>query len=1128
MNINDSDDISVLDFTGLFDISNAVPKISINSLCAGPHLGNCIFWITVTSPSNSPLHTGTESVPDFPLATPWTSWIMAENWQQVFFHVEWSGAPYTITLFVKDNKGNLYSQSYTGSLCPPPGNDGSVGNNFGYGSARATVKCNDAQLYAQDTTNYLYKGTAGTQVSQDWRIVYPADSNGDVHTPNTASGMPYAYLPLYYDGDNHMVYMNSVRDYTIGTNMFARIKIKATLAVNVMCNVNWCNIVGPYQNLLNKGACAPCGNNVAKDDLLKVNSQIMLLNMVNSSGCTDIDTGALYTEIKNTLAPYGGCATNGSNANNGNGSSSGSGGSGGGINPGGSGSGGSSATTLPVIDQSTGVTPVSCPGNIYPRSVFAPDGVTFIGMAYSSADLISIMNANAAWSALGVASDQGNCQVSFMPVTGAGVIPPVVTLPGVGTGTGTAPDPDATACVNGVQQYIAIILGDCNGQPLTAFPFPLSASYGGGPATFIDNVSDPTELISILMGDSNKPSSITYTYANIPGVIAVIVHNSSCAIYNYPISISGPGVCNPLTIPILDSTTQNPPTGCPGNIYPQGVFEPNGTTFIGYAYSAADVVVLMNSNTAWSNLGTASLGGNCTVSFTKFPYVNTVPPVIVTPGTDTGCVVGTSNRIVQLNPLCSGGSIATTLNFPFVGYVSYTGDPFGVVTLGTITSVADIIARLMAEPSKPLTVTYTDATIGTNIAIRITDTGCALDPSYIIALYGDVAEGGNIFMIGGNYDKISPAYDETIDIIGLQADTTTWPTPGGFMGVVCAADQKYLKWHSINFAGKVWVTNPETGGIEIVDITDLNHPAMSGSLHLPIVVSGPTGNFKGKAPDGSGTYFKGLYFVTDVHINLGVMLYVVESITGTLWGIDTSTNTVTVQFQSNKLIGKCPRVMLNNKIYFTQDGTIETDTAQSSTVPVGYIPIWDATTGDATGITQKQITLNNNDPVLSACYQLDTIFFGSKLGTVTRYTVSTDTVLPSSIVLVTTCTSYQNMSVSGMFLYLSGYGQGTWSIRLIGSAMIPDATGVHDIGGVDIPGGTPDNRLHWNFKLAAGCTGILTYDKGDAPGAGISVFSLGADAMFLYQKYQNYQSLYNVVIDYNFNMSLTNTYCALP
>ena len=146
-----SNDISVLAAQVTFDISGTLPSISIENNSEGTGLANMTWWFVVTSPSNTPIHTGSETQPD--ITGDWTTHSLNDSWPRPFNSIEWSGAPYKLILYSKDSAGNIYSNTYTASICRPVGNDKFSKNPYGVGDVILQTKCEQARLYFQNTTD---------------------------------------------------------------------------------------------------------------------------------------------------------------------------------------------------------------------------------------------------------------------------------------------------------------------------------------------------------------------------------------------------------------------------------------------------------------------------------------------------------------------------------------------------------------------------------------------------------------------------------------------------------------------------------------------------------------------------------------------------------------------------------------------------------------------------------------------------------------------------------------------------------------------------------------------------------------------------------------------------------------
>lgn len=194
-------------------------------------------------------------------------------------------------------------------------------------------------------------------------------------------------------------------------------------------------------------------------------------------------------------------------------------------NPGGSGGG---VVIVSVVDP-FGYPPVNCPNGYFPAQVYDPSGTIIIGVASDITSEVGIINANAAWQALGTAFVVDNCHVGFYPKPGVVVIPNVVVDPNPGGG-----------CVNGKQMYPVTISDICYpGSPLitsSSFPLNVFIDFGlGAGLIFVANVADQAAMIAALNATPSKPASVTFSAGS--SVSQVIVNNTNCTAYSGVITI---------------------------------------------------------------------------------------------------------------------------------------------------------------------------------------------------------------------------------------------------------------------------------------------------------------------------------------------------------------------------------------------------------------------------------------------------------------------------------------------------------------------------------------------------------------------------------------------------------------
>src|SRR6185503_11078122 len=132
MFINGSPDITFLDAQVTWDLAGLNPAISLVNLSMGTGLANMTWWIVASSPSGTPIHEGTESDPD--ISGDWTNEVLTDAWPRPFGQIEWSGAPYQLTLYAKDSAGNIYHISKSKDICRPSGNTPTTKNFYGQAS----------------------------------------------------------------------------------------------------------------------------------------------------------------------------------------------------------------------------------------------------------------------------------------------------------------------------------------------------------------------------------------------------------------------------------------------------------------------------------------------------------------------------------------------------------------------------------------------------------------------------------------------------------------------------------------------------------------------------------------------------------------------------------------------------------------------------------------------------------------------------------------------------------------------------------------------------------------------------------------------------------------------------------
>lgn len=297
MNIATSPDISVLDFAVTWDISGAAPKIEIENLSVGSGLANVTWWFVVNSPTGTPIHEGDAAHPD--KSGTWTDAVLTDGWPRPFNSIEWSGAPYLFTLYVKDSAANVYSLTKQAAICRPYGNTNLSKNAYGKATTDVKVRCQDARVFFQDQTNASYKGIEGQRVSSILKVSYPIDETGYMPDPFSINNFSSALVPITYSSDNYQYQSSVIYEYDFGDNVFVRIKYLDTSRFSVWCNIDLSPLVCEYAKLIEdveRGNCADVQD--ANQKLLLINPKLQMAMMGIMQPLTGIDVPKLIEEIK--------------------------------------------------------------------------------------------------------------------------------------------------------------------------------------------------------------------------------------------------------------------------------------------------------------------------------------------------------------------------------------------------------------------------------------------------------------------------------------------------------------------------------------------------------------------------------------------------------------------------------------------------------------------------------------------------------------------------------------------------------------------------------------------------------------------------------------------------------------
>ena len=304
LQINNSPDITFLEFSPTWDIAGLLPIISIVNHSAGPDLADCTWWFVAVSPTQTLIHEGSEADPD--ITGTWTNINLTDNWPRPFNQLEWSGAPYSITLYVKDSAGNIYSLAKSVTICRPNGNTQLSKNPYGVATLDLKIKCEQARIFFQDTTNHSYRGLEGTRVTSTLKVVFPIDETGSIPDAFVGANFSTALVPISYNNENYQYVQDSVYDYEFGDLVHVKVRYQSrskngTAAVRfaVLCNIDLCPLVCEVTKLVDsieQGTCTD--SDEAKRKLTLINPKLMLAQIGKQEPLCGVDVPKLIDEIK--------------------------------------------------------------------------------------------------------------------------------------------------------------------------------------------------------------------------------------------------------------------------------------------------------------------------------------------------------------------------------------------------------------------------------------------------------------------------------------------------------------------------------------------------------------------------------------------------------------------------------------------------------------------------------------------------------------------------------------------------------------------------------------------------------------------------------------------------------------
>jgi hypothetical protein len=302
--VTTSPDLTFLDYEIIWDIAGTLPLITLNNESAGSGLANMTWWAVILSPSQTLIHEGSEATPD--ITGNWVTKLYNDNWPRPFNGIEFSGAPYSITFYAKDSAGNIYSLTKTATICRPAGNTQVSKNPYGVATLDLQVKCEEARIFFQDTTNRSYRGLEGTRLSSTLKVVYPIDETGNIPDPFVGANFSTAMVPISYSNDSYQYVQDTVYDYEFDDLIHIRIRYQsrakngtAAIRFAVLCNIDLCPLVCEVTKLIDsieKGTCADADE--ARRKLTLINPKLMLAQIGKQEPLCGVDVSKLIEEIK--------------------------------------------------------------------------------------------------------------------------------------------------------------------------------------------------------------------------------------------------------------------------------------------------------------------------------------------------------------------------------------------------------------------------------------------------------------------------------------------------------------------------------------------------------------------------------------------------------------------------------------------------------------------------------------------------------------------------------------------------------------------------------------------------------------------------------------------------------------
>lgn len=307
-----SPDISVIDFDILIDISGATPSAKFTQQSTQINAANLEWIFQLLSPSGTIIYEGNFAAPD---QNPWadgTDFDVTTGFPNPFNQIEWSGNPYLAKVQVKDINSNIFEYEKSVGVCRPTGNTNKSKNSFGSTNVEIQTLCSRGQIWAEDKTNYSYKGITGVMVSKEFKLLYPEDNTGTAPAPQVVTNFSSVLLPISQSGSGYRYFVSSIFDYDLGNRITVRVKYLQRGEITAYCHLDITPVACEIQKLQDSVTNGTCENAAEAQNLLNIITPKLLTAMIGvqypQSG---IDPFAVIEDINKITGWECDCCPNG-------------------------------------------------------------------------------------------------------------------------------------------------------------------------------------------------------------------------------------------------------------------------------------------------------------------------------------------------------------------------------------------------------------------------------------------------------------------------------------------------------------------------------------------------------------------------------------------------------------------------------------------------------------------------------------------------------------------------------------------------------------------------------------------------------------------------------------------------